>query len=276
MDLEKPERTNKQKWFRWIKLFIIIYCLIGILVFYLQDKFIFHPTVIKTEDSFNFKKPFTEITIQVDEATSYNVVQFPSADTITRGVVLYFHGNMDNIEHYAPVANNFTKHGYELWMMDYPGFGKSRGELSEQVLYEEALEVYRMARARFSTDSIVIYGRSLGTGIAAQLASIRDCKQLVLEAPYYSMTSLASRYFWMYPIGLMVKYKIPTNEYLQKVTAPITIFHGTEDDVIPFSNSKKLKALLKPGDSFIDVQKAEHNNLLSFPIVQEKLSEIMR
>ena len=70
-------------------------------------------------------------------------------------------------------------------MIDYPGFGKSTGVFSEQLLYDWALTLYKLARAYYSPDSIIIYGKSMGTGIAAQLASIRDCRHLILETPYY-------------------------------------------------------------------------------------------
>ncbi len=118
-----------------------------------------------------------------------------------------------------------------------------------------------MARVRFSQDSIIIYGRSLGSGIATELASIRDCKRLILETPYYSFPSLAKTYLWMYPVDRMIKYKFPTNEYLLKVSAPVTIFHGTDDGVIPYKNAVRLKKMLKAGDEFVTIPDGAHNNL---------------
>ena len=92
---------------------------------------------------------------------------------------------MENINHYAAFSKNFTKHGYDVWMMDYPSFGKSTGPFDENTVYAEVLQVYKMVRAAgYSPGSIIIYGKSLGTGIAAQIASIRDCKRLILESPY--------------------------------------------------------------------------------------------
>ena len=139
-------------------------------------------------------------------------------------------------------------------MIDYPGYGKSTGPLSEQRLYDFADQLYKLAAARFATDSIVIYGKSLGSGIAAWLASRKNCRQLILETPYYSITSLCQRYFPIYPVGRMIHYKIPTYEYLQKVIAPVTILHGTADGVIPYSNAARLKPFLKPADKFITIE----------------------
>lgn len=271
----KHKTVSRRKVFRWINIIIFLYCAVGIAVYYLQEKFLFHPAEIRADAVFNFQKPYNELNVRYDKSTTYNIVQFTVPDSTCKGVVLYFHGNKNNIEHYAFAAPYITKHGYEVWMVDYPGFGKSTGKLTEQVLYEEALIAYKMARARFSPDSIIIYGRSLGTGIASQLASIRDCKRLILETPYYSLTSLAKTYLWMYPVDRMVKYKFPTNEYLVKVTAPVSIFHGTNDKVIAYKNAVRLKEVLKNGDEFITIDGGQHNNLLKRKEMTAKLDSIL-
>jgi fermentation-respiration switch protein FrsA (DUF1100 family) len=142
-------------------------------------------------------------------------------------------------------------------------------------LYDEALQVYKLARARYQPEQIIIYGKSLGSGIAAQLAAVRDCKKLVLETPYYSFTSLTRIACWMYPVNLLLHYKFVTHEYLTKVTAPITIFHGSSDGVVPYFNAKRLKNVLKTGDEFITIDGGSHNDLYSFPLVQKKLDSLL-
>jgi pimeloyl-ACP methyl ester carboxylesterase len=273
MQEEKPV-NRRTKILRWLKIFIIIYCVVGIAAYQLQEKFLFHPAKLKQDANFSFSIPFREVNIPVDNSTKYNLVQFAHAGQL-RGVVLYFHGNKGNIERYAPAANLMTRHGYEVWMIDYPGYGKSTGKFTEQVAYELALQLYKMARVQFSPDSIIIYGRSLGTGIATQLASIRDCKRLILETPYYSFPSLARTYLWMYPVNSMIKYKFPTGEYLQNVTAPVSIFHGTNDAVIPYRNALRLKKTLKPGDQFFTITGGRHNNLASLIEMTSKLDSLL-
>jgi len=266
--------TKRKKAIRWAKGFVIIYCLTGIGAYYLQDKFFFHPVKLGEREAFKFSHPFKEIYLPVSNTCKYNIVQF-TTDVPAKGVILYFHGNKANINHYAPVAENMTKYGYEVWMIDYPGYGKSTGEFTEQGLYDQALQLYKMARVRFSPDSIVIYGRSLGSGVASQLASVRDCKRLILETPYYSLPSVASTYLWMYPVSRMIKYKFPTNEYLTKVTAPVTIFHGTDDGIIPYNNAIKLKEVLKTGDEFVTVKGGAHNDLNEHKEMLTKLDHLL-
>src|SRR5690606_6588229 len=105
-----------------------------------------------------------------------------------------------------------------------------------------------MAYSKFSPDSIIVYGKSLGTGVASYVASKEKIRQLILETPYYSMPSLFSSYAPIYPTGRMSRFKFPVGEYLQKVEEPVTIFHGTSDRVVFYSQGKKLQKILKPKD----------------------------
>ncbi len=190
---------RKNKLLKWIKIIITIYVLTGTALYFFQDKLLFHPKTLHVNYAFNFNTPFSEINVPYDSSTSFNIIRFKLLnDSLKKGAVIYCHGNMENINHYAMSVKNFTRHGYEVWMMDYPIFGKSTGELNENMLYTEALEVYKMVRAAgYQPGNIVIYGKSLGTGIAAQLASVCDCKRLILESPYYSIKNLAALYCWM-------------------------------------------------------------------------------
>jgi len=235
----------------------------------------FHPETRPINKPYDFSAPHREINMAMDEETNINIVQFLTPDSLPRGVVLYFHGNRKNIAWYAPYASNFTKRGYEVWMMDYPGFGKSTGILSEQNLYAEAAQLYIMAHSKFAADRIIIYGKSLGTGIASWLASKRTAQQLILETPYYSMASLAKHYLPIYPVSTLIRYKLPVNKYLELVNAPVTIFHGTGDKVIPYSNAERLKAVIQPKDNFIAIEHGGHNDLNIYALFHEKLDSLL-
>ena len=262
--------------FRWLKVIIILYCSIGIALYYLQEKFLFHPEKLSNAYVYHFNVPFEELNIPFNNTDTVNLVKFFPNDSVRKGVVVYFHGNRENIERYAKFANNFTKHGYEVWMEDYPGFGKSTGERTEKKMYQQALQIQKMAAARYGKDSIIIYGKSFGTGIAAYVAAESDNQRLILETPYYSIPSLFSCYAPIYPTTKMSTYQIPVNKFLQEVHYPITIFHGTDDGVIPYRNAARLKTVLKPTDEFITVEKGTHHNLNDFYLVKYKLDSLLR
>ena len=271
---------NKKKLFRWLKVFVLLYCGVGIILYYGQERLIFHPVKADRNTWYHFDQPSTELNLNYDQNTNLNIVEFKATarpgDSVARGVVLFFHGNSGNIASWASNARDFTTKGYEVWMMDYPGFGKSTGSLDESSIYKYSLVFYKLARSRWKPDQIILCGRSLGTGIATQLAAVRDCRRLILEAPYYDIPSLFRRYLPIYPYGTMIKFHFPTYEYLPRVTAPVTIFHGDRDRTIPASNSATLRPLLKPGDEYLVVTGAGHNDLNTLPYFREKLDSLLR
>ncbi|MEP6597632.1 MAG: alpha/beta fold hydrolase [Ginsengibacter sp.] len=260
--------------FRWLKIIVIVYLTLGIVFYFLQDKFLFHPAPLPADYAYHFDRPFSEVNIPINKNEIINLVKFFPKDSVRKGVVLFFHGNMENINRYAKFADIFTNKGYEVWMPDYPGFGKSTGELTEKKLYQVASLTYTLANAKYTKDNIVIYGKSLGTGIASQLASVNNCRVLILETPYYSIPDLFSYYVPLYPTGILSKYKIPVYEYLHKVKAHVIIFHGTADEVIPYRCAVKLKSALKETDEFISIPGGQHNNLNNFDVVQKKINTL--
>lgn len=271
---------NRRIRWRWVKIILLVYGVAGIVLYHTQDHFLWHPAAVLPSKVYDFgNQPHKELNIPYDKNTTLNLVEFQAvdrpADSPAKGVVLYFHGNTGDIEHYGRVAADFTKHGYEAWLWDYPGYGKSTGEFSEQKLYDYALTLYKLARSRWPPSKIILYGRSIGTGIAAELADVRDCRRLILESPYYSITSLPFRYLPIYPWGRMLHYHFPIYAHLPQVTAPVTIFHGTADRTIPYSNALRLQPFLKPGDEFISINGAGHNNLHDYAEFRDKLDSLL-
>jgi len=272
--MSKQNELIKKKKISGIKIAGLLYASGAMVLYFFQKKIMLHPKILPLNYQFFFDIPFVELNIPMGD---YNVslVKFLSPNAIPKGVILYFHGNRGNINRYAKHIPNLTKHGYEVWMTDYPGFGKTTGEFTEENVYLQAREIYRLANARFNEDQIIVYGRSLGSGVASWLASKKPCKCLILETPYYSVPDLFKSYVPIYPVNAIMKFKFPTGEYLKQVTAPVIIFHGTNDWVIPYSCAEKLKTTLKLGDEFVTVQKASHNDLEAFPVFNSKLDSIL-
>jgi alpha-beta hydrolase superfamily lysophospholipase len=269
------KRNKKNSITRWVKWIAFIYAFIGLALYFLQHYFLFHPVQLARNYQYHFNIPFKEIDLPVNKTDTINMVKFFPVDSLRKGVVIYFHGNRGNINRYAKFAANFTKHGYEVWMEDYPGFGKSTGSRNEKILYQQAVQIYAMAAATFSANNIVVYGKSFGTGIAAYLASTAKCRRLILETPYYSIPDLFGYYAPIYPVNLMADYKIPSNEYLAKIKVPVTIFHGTADGVIPYRCAAKLKTVLKTTDQFITIENGTHHNLNDYPLFHQKLDSLL-
>lgn len=254
---------------------IITYSATAIVLHNLQKKIIFRPKPLPADYEYDFKFPFKEINISLNKTDNLNLVQFFPEDSLPKGVVLYFHGNRDNINRYAKHAVTFTKNGYEVWMADYPGYGKTTGKQTEENFYFQAEEIYNLATSKYNNKNIIIYGKSLGSGIASYLASKKSCQRLILETPYFSMPDLLNSIVPIIPVSVASHFKFPTGEYCQEIHAPITIFHGSKDRVIPYRCAAKLKNILKAGDEFITISEGAHNNLSNFRQFHEKLNSIL-
>ena len=273
--MDELSKRRRAKIFRWTKVIVLVYCAAGLALYYLQDKLMLHPIPLPADYKFKFDTPFIEINISINATDNLNLIQFLPEGSPAKGVVLYFHGNRDNVNRYAKYASNFTKHRYEVWIMDYPGYGKTTGKFTEGRVYKQAREIYKLALTKFNEDNIIVYGKSLGSGAASWLASKRPCQRLILETPYYSIADLLAHYAPFYPVKRMTHFKFPTGEYVKQITVPITIFHGSEDGVIPYRCAEKLKKVLKPGDEFITIDKGSHNDLNDFPVFHSKLDSLL-
>src|SRR4030095_16065344 len=121
-------KNRSQKFYTVLKVVVIAYFVCGIVLYFLQEKFLFHPQKLPADYVFSFQQPFKEINLPVSSEKNISIIQFTVPDSLRKGVVLYFHGNRRNIERYGSYAINFTRNKYEVWMIDYPGFGKTTGK----------------------------------------------------------------------------------------------------------------------------------------------------
>ena len=268
--------ARKKRWLRRLRFILVSYLLIGTILYFVQELLLFHPDQLSRRYQYYFPFPFRELDIPFPGGDTINLVKFFPNGPINKGLVLYFHGNMENINRYAKFTNSFTRRGFEVWMEDYPGFGKSLGNRSEENLNKQAMEIYQRAVMEYSPEKIIIFGKSLGTGIAACLAAHARAKRLILETPYSSIPSLFSCYAPIYPTSLLSHYQFPTGINIQSTRMPVTIFQGTADAVVPYYCAAELKKNMKPGDEFVTIEGGTHHNLNDFLLFQLKLDSILR
>jgi uncharacterized protein len=267
---------NKKRIFKTIKIVVIAYIAIGIVLYFSQEYFIFHGVKVKKDTAYEFpNQKFTEHNITRVDGSNLNYIKFLPPDSAIHGILIYYHGNMTNVIRYAAYTTLFTMNGYEVWMMDYPGFGKTTGKRTEQSLYADAQTIYDLAKQKMSTDSILIYGKSIGTGVATYIAAHNACKRVLLETPYYSLSTVYDDFTFIYPTKFLLRYQFPSYKNIPLIKAPITIFHGTNDELIGYKNASRLIPLLKPIDEFVTVEKARHNNVINFQIYTDKVDSLL-
>lgn len=231
-----------------------------------QEKILFQNTKIDVNYKYKLKGNFEEMWFHPEANIALNALYFKTNSLKIKGLVLYFHGNADDLRRWGKYAGDFTKNGYDIIIMDYRQFGKSTGELSEIAFHSDARYIYEWAKKRFPENEIVIYGRSLGTGIATRLASETHPKMLLLETPYYSLTNVGMSYLPIIPFDFLLRYKMRTDLCIKQVRCPIHIFHGIKDEIVPYQSSLKLANLLnkKPSEIITTIPNGKHKNLGEF------------
>ena len=248
---------------RWFSFLLIGYLIFASMLYFLQEKMIFLPVSLPEDYRYEFNANFEEIFLENQDGARLNGLHFKSKDP--RGVILYFHGNAGNLARWGEITQYFTRFQYDVVVMDYRTYGKSRGKLSESALYEDGQIFYDYVVEQFKEDQLIIYGRSLGTGIATWLGSRNDPAQIILETPYYSFLDIGQERFPYLPVKWMLKYHFRSHEYVQQISCPITIFHGTNDNVVPIRSGRKLFDSI-PGSSkeMVVIEGGGHNNLSQF------------
>jgi alpha-beta hydrolase superfamily lysophospholipase len=251
-------------------IFILFASAIACYVF--QDKLIFQADALDQEYHFSFDQPYQEYFIPTPDSCTLNALWFKSSQQ-AKGLVIYFHGNADNLQRWGDYAVDITQLGYEVLMIDYRGYGKSSGTPNEQALYKDASLVWNWAREKTEHTKIVIYGRSLGSAIATHLAAEVHPDLLILETPFDElMGATSTRYlFSVFPLRI----KFPTKEFIGHVTCKIVIFHGTDDWVVNLKSAERLKPMLKESDEFIVIPEGGHRNLRDFVLYHTKLAEVL-
>ena len=250
-----------------------LYILIcGFLYFY-QEKIIFIPEKLPTNFTYNFPEKFEELNVKTEDGKLLNGVLFKAEKS--KGLIFYIHGNGGSVNSWAHISSHYTDLGYDLFLLDFRGYGKSEGEItSEKQLFDDNQIVYNLFKKKYSEKNIVILGYSVGTGMAAKLASENNAKLLILQAPFYNLTEMMQKNFSLIP-GFILKYKFATNDYLKKCKMPVVIFHGTNDEIIPFENSLKIKKEFKKGDTLIPLEGEIHNLITDNLEYQGALQKIL-
>lgn len=265
----------RKKWLKKVIILLVsLYIIVGGALYFLQEKMLFMPQSLSPDYNYSFSGNFEEINLHAEDGATLNALHFKAEKP--KGVILYFHGNAGELSSWGLVAQQFVNIQYDVLVMDYRSYGKSTGQLSESALYSDAQLFYNFLAERYSEENIVVYGRSLGTTFATYVSAKNNPKQLILEAPFYSIDEVASQRFPIFPVSLFLKYHFPTYKYIQQVESPILIFHGTEDFVINYKNSVKLSRLPTKGKlSFKTIDGANHNNLVNSEIYQRSLDSIL-
>ena len=197
-----------------------------------------------------------------------------TADAGQEIVTLYLHGNAGNISHRADKLSALAQAGSAIRIIDYRGFGKSDGSPKEAGLYLDADAAYaELSRRGYRADRIFLYGESLGTGVAADLAARQPCAGVVLEAPFPSAGTVANRVIPL--LGPLVVSGFETSRKIAQVRIPLLIIHGNRDEVIPYDLGQAVFEAANEPKRFWTIEGGHHNDLVQVagPEFSKRLGE---
>jgi fermentation-respiration switch protein FrsA (DUF1100 family) len=176
-------------------------------------------------------------------------------------VVLYFHGNGDFLAGFFGRFRELIADGTGVVALSYRGYAGSSGQPSEGGLLRDAAAAYAFATARYSADKIVVWGFSLGTGVAVAIAAEAPVGKLMLEAPYTSIADVAASAFPIFPVRLVIKDPFRSDQRIARVNVPLLVMHGVRDATIPIAFGERLFALAHEPKQFVRFPDGGHNDL---------------
>ena len=251
----------------------VLYVVVCGLLYFIQEKLIFYPQVLDKNYQFGFAQPFEELTIPTSDKSRLHGLLFKAGSS--KGLIFYLHGNGGALDSWGEVARTYTALNYDVFLLDYRGYGKSDGVIySQQQFFDDVQTAYDSLKTRYAEDKIVVLGYSIGTGAATKLASANNPKLLILQAPYYSLTDMMRHTYPIIP-PFILKYKFETNNYLQACKMPVVIFHGDRDEVIYYGSSLRLKELFKKQDTLITLPGQTHNGITDNIDYKRELQRIL-
>lgn len=243
-------------------------------LYVIQEKLIFHNEKLSQDYQFQFEQPYEEVYLDTKDGNQIHGILFTVENP--KGIILYFHGNAGSLKRWGFIGQDFTKYGYDVFIIDYRSYGKSTGNFEEKAMYSDAEVAYQYVKQIYGEDKIHLYGRSLGCTFATKMASVHHPKQLILEAPFYNLKDPARYHYPFLPYSLLMKYKFESGQFIPNVSCKTTIFHGTDDGVISIASARKLYDVADQSHTeMIELVDGTHHNCSEFGVYKERVTQLM-
>jgi hypothetical protein len=238
---------------------LFVYVGLAAMLYFAQRSMMYFPETIHTSPA---EAGFPEAEeISLTSADGVHIVGWHVAPREGKPVILYFHGNGGALRYRVERFHRLTKEGVGLVAIEYRGYGGSDGNPSEAGLFADAEAAYAFAVGRYRPDQLVLWGESLGTGVAVYLAAEKPVGRVILEAPFTSAAAVAAQRYWFMPVRLLMKDQFRSDERIANVTAPVLILHGLNDRVVPYAMGEQMFDLAKGNKHIVRFLDGGHEDL---------------
>lgn len=251
-------------------------------MYFAQESLLFHPTVLAATDKWDLtlkdgstgpERDVEELNFPSELGGMVNALLFHTDSA--KGAILYLHGNGGNAGICAGGRAKFLNAGWDFFVPDYRGYGKSTGPLSEEGMDADVEAAYQTLVKRYPADRIIVYGQSMGSGFATRLAAQHRPKYLVLEAPYTSLADVgASQYPWL-PVHWLMNYPSESLPHVGSVQSEVLVFHGDADETIPYEQGVEMAKAANKGKLYT-LPGQGHRAVQENPLFQKSLDSLLR
>jgi fermentation-respiration switch protein FrsA (DUF1100 family) len=247
----------------WIAAVLFIaYWGVGVILFFMQPKFLYKPLPEVTYTPGELGLEFEEVTFRTDDGVKLTGWYVPADES--KPTILFCHGNGGNMMHRLDSINIFNNLGLNCFIFDYRGYGQSRGRPTEEGTYVDAAASYRYLTEdkMIEPQDIIIFGRSLGGSIAAQLATNVNAQSLVIESSFTSYVDIGERFYPYMPVRWFAAFGYETAEYIRDVDCPVMIIHSRNDEIIPFELGLELYEIANEPKRIVEINGSHNDGFL--------------
>ena len=232
---------NKKKMYNLflVSLVVLVYLLVTLGLYIFQRSLLYHPV----ENNYYGDK----LTVNIEKVkitTDDNIdllAWYHKKDIKKYKTILYFHGNAGSLEDRIHKINHFKDMNINFILLAWRGFSGNKGKPTEQGLYQDARSAVKwLINQGVTEENIIIYGESLGTGVATEIAQNKNFAGVILESPFTSMIDLGKKYYPIFPVKLLLKDKYESEKKIKNLKSPILVIHGKKDKIVPFYMGKKI------------------------------------
>jgi len=243
-------------------LILIGYSLILLLLYLMQAKLVYFPdkNILITPREVGLA--FTEYTFKTEDDLKLHGWYIPVENA--HGTFLFFHGNAGNISHRLESIHTFTELGFNVFIFDYRGYGFSDGKPSEKGTYRDGDAAWNFLTRELKKppEKIVIFGRSMGSAIAASLASHVRSGVVILESSFTSIPDLGAQIYPLFPVRLLARIHYPTVSFVKKIHRPVLFIHSRQDEIIPFNHGETNFQHANDPKSFLEIRGSHNDGFL--------------
>ncbi len=251
---------------------ILCYAIINLALYFYQDNLIFFPRKLSDGSYEVLKNKEYEINITVDNVALHGWL----LNKGEKKLIIYYGGNAEEVS--ANINDMKDVERYSILLMNYRGYGMSEGSPGEQILFSDALSIFDQVTIdlNIQSENVILFGRSLGSGIAVYVASKRKVSKLILVSPFDSLRDIAKGHYPIFPVGLLLKHPFDSMVYAKEATAPSLMIMGGRDKIIPNNHSLKLAENWIGDCKTVLINNAGHNDIQAYPEYWEAITEYLK